>query len=118
MPRCGPAGLRFVTLGTRRKASALRQGRAAQAVKHAAQACLLAAVGAPLGAPLPLAVARERKRQTSGARNCIARTRDFAWLGIRLINPDDCPLRARTHSKTPTQKILHNQGSGWPVCGT
>src|SRR4051812_42876177 len=39
----------------RRKASALRQGRAADAVKHAqtAQACLLAAVGAPLGAPLP-----------------------------------------------------------------
>src|SRR3954463_15478058 len=42
----------------RRKASALRQGRAADAVKHAqtAQSCLLAAVGAPLGAPLPSAL--------------------------------------------------------------
>src|SRR3954468_5064294 len=37
-----------------------RKGCAADAVKHAqtAQACLLAAVGAPFGAPLPLVVAR------------------------------------------------------------
>src|SRR5215203_5376563 len=62
----------------RRKASALRQGRAADAVKHAqtAQACLLAAVGAPLGAPLPSASARG-KEQTSGAK--MRRENDGAW---------------------------------------
>src|SRR5215203_3969984 len=66
----------------RREASALRQGRAADAVKQAqtAQACLLAAVGAPFGAPLPSFL-----REGNGLKADPAPFKQYGWRSFGCL---------------------------------
>ena len=80
-----------------------RKRCAADAVKQAqtAQACLLAAVGAPLGAPLPSALARGKRKPNLGRKNCIARTTTADRISIHANSFSDACLDALPDSDTP-----------------